>query len=153
MRALARDFGIPVADKPDSMEICFIPQGDYGDWLEARGFSTLPGNFVDKSGHILGQHKGIHRYTLGQGRGLGVSGPHRYFVTELRPDTCEVVLSDGSDLGRDTVRCVRPNWLAADGLTCTPPPGPPRRGSWRCSTTATRCWEAPGLPKKRGRRT
>ena len=117
MRALARDFGIPVADKPDSMEICFIPQGDYGDWLEARGFSTLPGNFVDKSGHILGQHKGIHRYTLGQGRGLGVSGPHRYFVTELRPDTCEVVLSDGSDLGRDTVRCVRPNWLAADGLT------------------------------------
>ena len=55
--------------------------------------------------------------TLGQGRGLGVSGPHRYFVTELRPDTCEVVLSDGSDLGRDTVRCVRPNWLAADGLT------------------------------------
>ena len=117
VRALARDFGIPVADKPDSMEICFIPQGDYGDWLEARGFSTLPGNFVDKSGHILGQHRGIHRYTLGQGRGLGVSGPHRYFVTELRPDTCEVVLSDGSDLGRDTVRCVRPNWLAADGLT------------------------------------
>ena len=117
VRALARDFGIPVADKPDSMEICFIPQGDYGDWLEARGFSTPPGNFVDKSGHILGQHKGIHRYTLGQGRGLGVSGPHRYFVTELRPDTCEVVLSDGSDLGRDTVRCVRPNWLAADGFT------------------------------------
>ena len=117
VRALARDFGIPVADKPDSMEICFIPQGDYGDWLEARGFSTPPGNFVDKSGHILGQHRGIHRYTLGQGRGLGVSGPHRYFVTELRPDTCEVVLSDGSDLGRDTVRCVRPNWLAADGLT------------------------------------
>ena len=117
VRELARDFGIPVADKPDSMEICFIPQGDYGDWLEARGFSTPPGNFVDKSGHILGQHRGIHRYTLGQGRGLGVSGPHRYFVTELRPDTCEVVLSDGSDLGRDTVRCVRPNWLAADGLT------------------------------------
>ena len=117
VRALARDFGIPVADKPDSMEICFIPQGDYGDWLEACGFSTPPGNFVDKSGHILGQHKGIHRYTLGQGRGLGVSGPHRYFVTELRPDACEVVLSDGSDLGRDTVRCVRPNWLAADGLT------------------------------------
>ena len=176
VRTLARDFGIPVADKPDSMEICFIPQGDYGDWLEARGLSTPPGNFVDKSGNILGQHRGIHRYTLGQGRGLGVSGPHRYFVTELRPDTCEVVLSDGSDLGRDTVRCVRPNWLAADGLTgpvevqvrlrhsrtqlpaawcstCTPPPGPPRRGSWRCSTTATRCWEAPGLPKKRGRGT
>ena len=114
VRALARDFGIPVADKPDSMEICFIPEGDYGAWLEGRGFSTPPGSFVDKSGRVLGRHRGIHRYTLGQGRGLGVSGPHRYFVTELRPETCEVVLSDGSDLGKDTVRCVRPNWLAGN---------------------------------------
>ena len=115
VRALARDFGIPVADKPDSMEICFIPEGDYGAWLEARGFSTPAGNFVDKSGRVLGQHKGIHRYTLGQGRGLGVPGPHRYFVTQLRPDAHEVVLSDGSDLGREEVRCSRPNWLAGDG--------------------------------------
>ena len=114
VRALARDFGIPVADKPDSMEICFIPEGDYGDWLEGRGFSTPPGNFVDKSGRVLGRHRGIHRYTLGQGRGLGVSGPHRYFVTQLRPETREVVLSDGSDLGKDTVRCVQPNWIAAE---------------------------------------
>ena len=117
VRALARDFGIPVADKPDSMEICFIPSGDYAAWLEEHGFSTPVGNYVDNSGKVLGQHKGIHHYTLGQGRGLGVSGPHRYYVSAIRPETNEVVLSDGSDLGRDVVYGAQPNWLAIDGLT------------------------------------
>ena len=117
VRALARDFDIPVADKPDSMEICFIPDGDYAGWLDARGFSTPEGNFVDKEGRVLGRHKGLHHYTLGQGRGLGVSGPHRYFVTALRPAQHEVVLSDGSDLGRFEVQGTQPNWIAAEGLT------------------------------------
>lgn len=117
VRELARQFGIPVAEKPDSMEICFIPDGDYAAWLDRRGFSTPAGNFVDKSGRILGRHKGIHHYTLGQGRGLGVSGPHRYFVSAIRPETNEVVLSDGSDLGRDVVYGSQPNWLSVDSLT------------------------------------
>ena len=117
VRELARDFGIPVADKPDSMEICFIPSGDYAAWLEEHGFSTPQGNFVDKEGHVLARHKGIHHYTLGQGRGLGVSGPHRYYVSAIRPETGEVVLSDGSDLGRDVVRGVQPNWIAIENLT------------------------------------
>ena len=117
VRQLARSFGIPVADKPDSMEICFIPHGDYAAWLDERGFSTPEGNFVDREGHILGRHKGVHHYTLGQGRGLGVSGPHRYFVTALRPATREVVLSDGSDLGKSTVFCSSPNWIGVEGLT------------------------------------
>ena len=117
VRALARDFGIPVADKPDSMEICFIPSGDYAAWLEEHGFSTPVGNYVDNCGKVLGQHKGIHHYTLGQGRGLGVSGPHRYYVSAIRPETNEVVLSDGSDLGREVVYGAQPNWLAIDGLT------------------------------------
>lgn len=117
VRALARDFGIPVADKPDSMEICFIPSGDYAAWLEEHGFSTPEGNFVDKEGNVLARHKGIHHYTLGQGRGLGVSGPHRYYVSAIRPETNEVVLSDGTDLGRDVVRGVQPNWIAVENLT------------------------------------
>ena len=117
VRAMAEELELPVADKPDSMEICFIPDGDYAAWLERRGFSTPEGNFVDKEGKVLGRHRGIHCYTLGQGRGLGVSGPHRYYVTALRPDTNEVVLSDGSDLGRDEVRGTEPNWLAVDSLT------------------------------------
>ena len=116
VRALAHNFGIPVADKPDSMEICFIPDGDYAAWLDRRGFSTPAGNFVDREGKVLGRHKGVHHYTLGQGRGLGVSGPHRYFVTALRPDTHEVVLSDGSDLGKSTVFCSSPNWIGVEKL-------------------------------------
>ena len=117
VRELAREFGIPVADKPDSMEICFIPSGDYAAWLEEHGFSTPQGNFVDKEGNVLARHKGIHHYTLGQGRGLGVSGPHRYYVSAIRPETNEVVLSDGTDLGRDVVRGVQPNWIAVETLT------------------------------------
>ena len=117
VRELAREFGIPVADKPDSMEICFIPGGDYAAWLEEHGFSTPEGNFVDKEGNVLARHKGIHHYTLGQGRGLGVSGPHRYYVSAIRPETDEVVLSDGTDLGRDVVRGVQPNWIAIESLT------------------------------------
>ena len=117
VRELAREFGIPVADKPDSMEICFIPSGDYAAWLEEHGFSTPAGNFVDKEGNVLARHKGIHHYTLGQGRGLGVSGPHRYYVSAIRPETNEVVLSDGTDLGRDVVRGTQPNWIAVETLT------------------------------------
>ena len=121
VRTLARAAGIPVADKPDSMEICFVPGGNYGDWLEERGFSTPPGKFVDKEGRVLGMHRGIHRYTLGQGRGLGVSGPHRYYVSAIRPETHEVVLFDGSDLGRDRVLCTGLNWLGEAPLDATQP--------------------------------
>ena len=117
VRALAHNFGIPVAHKPDSMEICFIPDGDYGAWLEARGFSTPAGDFVDRDGRVLGRHRGIHRYTLGQGRGLGVSGPHRYYVSAILPQTNQVVLSDGSDLGKSTIFCSAPNWIGVEGLT------------------------------------
>ena len=66
-------------------------------------------------------HRGIHRYTLGQGRGLGVSGPHRYYVSAIRPETHEVVLFDGSDLGRDRVLCTGLNWLGEAPLDATQP--------------------------------
>lgn len=103
VRQLARDFGLPVAEKPDSMEICFIPDGDYAAWLEARGAVPPPGHFVDRTGRVLGRHRGIHRYTIGQRRGLGIPAAHRLFVSEICPETQEVVLSDGTDLMADTV--------------------------------------------------
>ena len=98
VRQLARDFGLPVAEKPDSMEICFIPHGDYAAWLEARGPVPPPGPFVDRAGKVLGTHKGIHHYTIGQRRGLGIPAEHRLFVSEIRPGENTVVLSDGTDL-------------------------------------------------------
>lgn len=116
VRAMAGLGELPVADKPDSMEICFVPGGDYAAWLDARGGTPPPGDFVDKAGRVLGRHKGIHHYTLGQGRGLGVSGPHRYFVSAIRPETNEVLLSDGGDLCAETVFCTDPNWISIPAL-------------------------------------
>jgi tRNA-specific 2-thiouridylase len=98
VRALAEQLGIAVAHKPDSMEICFIPDQDYAAWLERRGEVPPPGNFVDEAGNVLGRHKGIHHYTLGQRRGLGIPAAHRLFVCAIRPGSNEVVLSDGGDL-------------------------------------------------------
>jgi tRNA-specific 2-thiouridylase len=112
VRELAREFGIPVAEKPDSMEICFIPDGDYAAWLERRGITPPTGNFISRNGTVLGRHKGIHHYTLGQRRGLGISAEHRLFVTEIRPKTNEVVLSDGGDLLANWVDCKKLNLLA-----------------------------------------
>ena len=114
VRDLAVKYGIPVANKPDSMEICFVPDDDYPAWLEARGATAPSGDFIDKDGKVLGRHKGIHCYTLGQRRGLGVSGPYRYFVTAIDPVNNTVTLSDGSDLGRTEVTCCEPNWLTEE---------------------------------------
>lgn len=114
VRALAAQFGLSAAQRPDSMEICFIPGDDYAAWLERRGFSCPEGDFVDKDGHVLGRHKGIHRYTLGQGSGLGVSGPHKYYVSAILPGENKVVLSDGSDLGRTEIAVEDLQFLSDD---------------------------------------
>lgn len=116
VRAMAGEAALPVADKPDSMEICFIPGGDYAAWLDARAQTPPPGDFVDREGRVLGRHKGIHHYTLGQGRGLGISGPHRYFVSDIDPARNTVTLSDGSDLSARRVFCTHPNWISIPGL-------------------------------------
>lgn len=166
-----------MADKPDSMEICFIPDGDYAAWLDRRGNTPPPGDFVSPDGTVLGRHKGIHHYTLGQGRGLGVSGPHRYFVSAIRPERNQVVLSDGGDLGRRELLCTAPNWIAVEALTAPmavtvrlrhsrteqravilpeggcvrvrmdQPAAPPRRDRWPCFTTQTPSWAAAGSHK------
>lgn len=116
VRALAGEGALPVAAKPDSMEICFIPDGDYAAWLERRGAAAPPGDFVSPDGRVLGRHGGIHRYTLGQRRGLGVSGPHRYFVSAIDVERNQVVLSDGGGLLVPSARCREVNWLAREGL-------------------------------------
>lgn len=116
-RALAEEMGLPVAHKPDSMEICFIPDQDYAAWLERRGTVPPPGDFVDRNGKVLGRHKGIHHYTLGQRRGLGIPAEHRLFVSAIRPEENQVVLSDGADLYVDFARGEAPNWIAIDALT------------------------------------
>lgn len=116
VRAMAALRGIPVASKPDSMEICFIPSGDYGAWLEARGETPPAGDFVDEAGRVLGRHRGIHRYTIGQRRGLGVAFGARRFVSRIDPMANRVVLSDGDGLLVTEALCEHPNWIAVAAL-------------------------------------
>lgn len=113
VRELAEKMALPVAHKPDSMEICFIPDGDYAAFIETRGQMPPEGQFVDSSGAGLGQHKGIHHYTIGQRRGLGIAVGKRIFVSEIRPETNEVVLSDGEELHVSRIHVGDVNWLVS----------------------------------------
>lgn len=88
----------------ESMEICFIPDGDTHKFIEENGGRMPEGNFVDKNGKVLGQHRGISRYTIGQRRGLGVAMGERWFVTQLRPESNEVVLGPGEEMLTDRIR-------------------------------------------------
>ncbi len=103
VRTMAAALGLAVADKPDSMEICFVPDGDYTGFISGYTGITKPeGNFVDESGRVLAGHKGITHYTVGQRKGLGVGFGRPMYVKEIRPETDEVVLSP-EDIYADTV--------------------------------------------------
>lgn len=98
IREIAGDIGLLVANKPDSQEICFVPDDDYASYIEtALGHKFSEGNFVDKSGMILGKHRGIIHYTIGQRKGLGIAFGKPMFVTEIRPETNEVVVGTNED--------------------------------------------------------
>ncbi len=99
VREIAQKAGLSIADKPDSQDICFVPEGKYGDFiLNNSAKRILPGNFVDVKGNILGKHRGIVYYTLGQRRGLGIAGGERLYVVEIRSRTNEVVLGEDAEL-------------------------------------------------------
>jgi tRNA-specific 2-thiouridylase len=117
IRDMAKKLGLPVAHKPDSQEICFIPDHDHASFIkEYTGREMPPGNFVDLQGNILGRHKGISHYTVGQRKGLNLSMGHPVFVTAIRPETNEVVIGENQDVFTDRVRCSKLNWMAVEGL-------------------------------------
>jgi len=87
-RALARRFALPVAEKPDSQDICFVPSGSYARLVEKlRPGALSPGDIVDLEGRVLGRHDGVINFTVGQRRGLGIPGGERLFVVRLEPET------------------------------------------------------------------
>ena len=110
IRDMAEKLGLPVASKPDSQEICFIPDHDYASFIEEYTGKTMkPGNFVDLDGNVLGRHKGISHYTVGQRKGLNLAMGYPVFVVAIRPETNEVVLGNGQDVFTDVVRCNKLN--------------------------------------------
>lgn len=140
VRRIAEEAGLPVAHKPDSQEICFVTDGHYADFIEEYADKTNaqalaceaegscdpsassllhvpgPGNFVDEAGNILGTHKGITHYTIGQRKGLGIALGRPIYVKEIRPYTDEVVLSDESALFSRIVNVRDVNFLSISGM-------------------------------------
>lgn len=117
VREIADKINLQVANKPDSQDICFVPDGDYASFIEnSTGEKIQPGNFVDQEGNILGQHKGIIHYTVGQRKGLGLSLGHPVFVLEIRPETNEVVIGDNEDSLSYIVRANRINFMSVEDM-------------------------------------
>ncbi len=116
VRQMARKYGLPVAHKPDSQDICFVPDNDYAGFIdrETEGRVPPPGNFVTKNGEVLGRHRGITHYTVGQRKGLGLSMGHPVFVLEIRPDTNEVVIGENEDVFTKELVCDQLNRMAVE---------------------------------------
>lgn len=120
VRARARALGLATAEKPESQEICFVPDGDYARVVEAlrpeaRGRS---GAFVDREGRVLGAHRGVHRYTVGQRRGLGLAAGERLYVTSIDAHGGRVVVGGADDVLASGARVEEASWIAG-----APPPG------------------------------
>ena len=126
VRAIAARLGLAVAAKPDSHEICFVPDGDAAGFVE-RSLEAAPehGDVVDSGGRRLGRHAGIHRFTVGQRRGLGVAAATPLYVLRLEPATARVVVGPREELGALTLSASSVNWIAGA------PPAAPRRVSAR----------------------
>ncbi len=117
IRGMAQELGLAVAQKPDSQEICFVPDGDYASFIETYSGEKAPeGNFVTGDGTVLGRHRGISHYTIGQRRGLGLPMGHRVFVTGLRPQTNEVVVGENEELFSRRLFADRLNFMSVPGI-------------------------------------
>ena len=113
VRDIAEANGLVTAKRKDSQDICFVPDGDYSSFIEAITGKTYPyGNFVDRDGNILGRHKGIIKYTLGQRKGLGLALKKPMYVYRLDMERNEVVLADDADLFTTELTASRVNWVS-----------------------------------------
>lgn len=128
IRIMANDLKLPVANKPDSQEICFVSDNDYAgfidDYLMEKNMSSknstqvgfVPGNFVNTSGEVIGKHKGIVHYTIGQRRGLNLAMGQPVFVLEIKPETNEVVIGSANEVFSDRLYANQLNFMAIEDL-------------------------------------
>ncbi len=117
VREIAREAGLEGADKPESMELCFIPDGDTKGFLKARVPQAFtPGEIVDRQGKVMGTHQGISAYTVGQRKGLGLAHPTPLYVLELDPAANRVVVGEEEELAARSCRVEEIYWMAIPGL-------------------------------------
>src|SRR5580698_6410527 len=118
VRSMAADHGLELAQKPDSQEICFIPGGSYSQFLKAyldeqgRELPDSSGELVTASGEVVGRHEGIHGFTVGQRKGLGLSSPDPLYVLKIHPDSHRVEVGPDTELYSRTLRANRLNWVS-----------------------------------------
>lgn len=124
-RELARYFSLDIADKPDSQDICFVPNGSYAAVIEKlKPGAVEPGNIVTKDGTVLGRHDGVINYTIGQRRGMGLASTEAYYVLKINPEKHEVVVGFKADLGGHELTISELNWigdqqLSEKGINCS----------------------------------
>jgi tRNA-specific 2-thiouridylase len=115
VRALAAEAGLPNADKPDSQDICFVPDGRYHEFIAREGGDAgTPGDIMTTDGRILGRHRGIAAYTVGQRRGLGISADRPYYVVALDPDRNRVVVGEEHEQYGSELVAERANWVSIE---------------------------------------
>ena len=120
VRGYAKAHGLPVFDKPDSQEICFVRDNDYAAFIEREGYPAVPGDFVDTAGRVIGRHRGIYHYTIGQRKHLGMTFGKPMFVTAIDPTTNRVTLGENQETFQQTLYADDLNWIAFETL---PPQG------------------------------
>lgn len=124
VRELAEKSGFVNADKPDSQDICFVPNGDYASVIELQtGKQPVPGNFIDKQGNVIGKHNGVIHYTIGQRKGLGISSAEPLYVCKICPQSGDIVLGSNHDLFGTEADAIDFNWIS----------GISPKGEFRCN--------------------
>ena len=118
VRKIAEDIGLMVAGKPDSMEICFVPDNDYASFIEKEtGVTSVPGDFVDVDGNVIGKHRGVIHYTVGQRKGLGIALGKPAFVVAIRPEQNQVVIGEDRDVYTERLYANNLNFMAVDDIS------------------------------------
>ena len=123
-RALAAEFGLAIADKPDSQDICFVPNGRYAEVIERlKPGAARPGAIVHLDGRVLGEHEGVLRYTVGQRKGLGISSAEPLYVVALDAENARVIVGPREALSVSRVDLRDLNWIGDIALADLPPEG------------------------------
>jgi tRNA-specific 2-thiouridylase len=111
VRAIAERYQLSTSAKPESMEICFVPDGDYARFVEKVAGKQPAGDIVTPEGKVLGQHEGIHQFTVGQRRGVGVSGPEPLYVQKIDAEARQIVVGPAAQAERASFHLLRPHWV------------------------------------------